>query len=538
MRNNTVPMDEFDFIIIGAGSAGCTLASRLSENGKYKICLMEAGGKDSNPWIHVPIGYAKLFTNKNVNWLYQTKNDDGWVKRSMAAPRGKVLGGSSSINGMIYIRGQKEDYNHWRQLGNTGWSYDDILPYFKKAEIQERGENEFHGVNGNLHVSDHKDNHPLAKAYVDAAVEEGFRENNDFNGETQEGFGPYQWTTYKGRRWSAAKAYLSDVKKKKNVIIITGAHATKIIFDQKVAKEVEYKKDGKLNVIRAKKEIILSLGAFNSPQLLQLSGVGPKKLLDSCGIETIHELKGVGENLQDHINAPVIYQLNKPFTVNDVYNNFSRRIGAGLEYIFKRKGMLSMGVAYAGGFFKTNETFETPDIQSLVLMFSTTAIGGAPHKYPGVTVVCTLLRPESRGYVKISSSDPYSPPEIAPNYLSVESDRQKLMDAIRIVRRICENKNFSQYVVQEKYPGAEKDSDDQLLDYLRDMSRTSYHPVGTCKMGTDDMAVVDNELKVNGVRSLRVVDASIMPTLVSGNTNAPTIMIAEKASDMILNSYK
>ena len=235
-------MDEFDFIIVGAGSAGCTLASRLSENGKYNICLMEAGGKDNNPWIHVPIGYAKLFTNKNVNWLYQTKDDDGWVKRSMAAPRGKVLGGSSSINGMIYIRGQKEDYNHWRQLGNTGWSYDDILPYFKKAEIQERGENEFHGVNGNLHVSDHKDNHPLAKAYVDAAVEEGFRENNDFNGETQEGFGPYQWTTYKGRRWSAAKAYLSDVKKKKNVTVITHAHATKIIFDNKVAKEIEYKK--------------------------------------------------------------------------------------------------------------------------------------------------------------------------------------------------------------------------------------------------------------------------------------------------------
>ncbi len=531
-------MGEFDFIIVGAGSAGCTLASRLSENGKYKICLMEAGGKDNNPWIHVPIGYAKLFTNKNVNWLYQTKNDDGWVKRSMAAPRGKVLGGSSSINGMIYIRGQKEDYNHWRQLGNTGWSYDDILPYFKKAEIQERGQNEFHGISGNLHVSDHKDNHPLAKAYVDAAVEEGFKANNDFNGETQEGFGPYQWTTYKGRRWSAAKAYLSDVKKKKNVTIITGAHATKIIFDQKVAKEIEYKKDGKLYVVRAKKEIILSLGAFNSPQLLQLSGIGPKKLLDSYGIETVRELKGVGENLQDHINAPVIFQLNKPFTVNDVYNNFSRRIGAGLEYIFKRQGMLSMGVAYAGGFFKTNETFETPDIQSLVLMFSTTAIGGAPHKYPGVTVVCTLLRPESRGYVKITSSDPLSPPEIAPNYLSVESDRQKLIDAIRIVRRICENKNFSKYVVQEKYPGVNKDSDDQLLDYLREMSRTSYHPVGTCKMGTDDMAVVDNELKVNGVRSLRVVDASIMPTLVSGNTNAPTIMIAEKAADMILNTYK
>jgi len=271
---------------------------------------------------------------------------------------------------------------------------------------------------------------------------------------------------------------------------------------------------------------------------LQLSGIGPKKLLDSYGIETVRELKGVGENLQDHINAPVIFQLNKPFTVNDVYNNFSRRIGAGLEYIFKRKGMLSMGVAYAGGFFKTNETFETPDIQSLVLMFSTTAIGGAPHKYPGVTVVCTLLRPESRGYVKITSSDPLSPPEIAPNYLSVESDRQKLIDAIRIVRRICENKNFSKYVVQEKYPGVDKDSDDQLLDYLREMSRTSYHPVGTCKMGTDDMAVVDNELKVNGVRSLRVVDASIMPTLVSGNTNAPTIMIAEKAADMILNTYK
>tara|TARA_Y100000590_G_scaffold469208_2_gene655524 strand:- start:1931 stop:3538 length:1608 start_codon:yes stop_codon:yes gene_type:complete len=530
--------NKYDFVIIGAGSAGCTLAARLSQNGKYNICLLEAGPKDTNPWIHIPIGYAKLFKNKKVNWLYKTKEDDGWINRSMSAPRGKVLGGSSSINGMIYIRGQKEDYNTWRQLGNTGWSYDDVLPYFKKAEIQERGENEYHGVDGNLHVSDPRDDHPLSKAYIDAAIDEGFNKNDDFNGETQEGFGTFQLTQHKGRRWSTAKAYLETAKNSKNVTIITESLASKILFENKKAKYIEYIKNGKKYKIEANKEIILSLGAFNSPQLLQLSGVGDKNLLNQYNIDSVHELKGVGENLQDHINAPVMYELNKPFTANDVFHKLSIRISAGLNYLFNRKGLLSMGVAYAGGFFKTNESLETPDIQSLVLMFSSTHIGEEPHKHPGVTVVSTLLRPESRGHVRIQSPDPTIAPEISPNYLSVERDRQKLVDAIRITRKIFKNKNILPYIVSEKYPGKSLNSDKELLDYLKEMSRTSYHPVGTCKMGNDAMAVVDEELKVIGLESIRVVDASIMPTLVSGNTNAPTIMIAEKAADMILNEHK
>ena len=523
----------FSYIIVGAGSAGCVLAARLSENPKNTVCLLEAGPPDRNPWIHVPIGYAKLFKNKKLNWMYQTKSDDGWVQRSIVAPRGKVLGGSSSINGMIYIRGQKQDYDVWRQLGNKGWSYDDILPYFKKAEIQERGEDSYHGVKGELHVSDHRDVHPFADAYVDAAIDEGFPRNNDFNGETQEGFGPFQWTQFKGRRWSTARAYLEKSKRRQNLTIITDALASRIIFDGKKAVGIAYSKKGKEYTVNAKSEVLLSLGAFNSPQLLQLSGVGNPELLNKHNIPVVHELKGVGENLQDHINAPIMYQLNRPFTANDVFHKTSVRVAAGLDYIFNRKGLLHMGVAYAGGFFKTDNSLETPDIQSLVLMFSSTDPGGAPHKYPGVTVVCTLLRPESRGYVKITSNDPTKPPEIAPNYLSVERDRLKLLESIKIIRGIFKNKKLAEYVVEEKYPGGTLNTDEELLNYIKQYCRTSYHPVGTCKMGSDEMAVVDDELRVHGIESLRVIDASIMPNLVSGNTNAPTIMIAEKAADMI-----
>ena len=330
--------------------------------------------------------------------------------------------------------------------------------------------------------------------------------------------------------WSKAE---QKSKRRQNLTIITDALASRIIFDGKKAVGIAYSKKGKEFTVNAKSEVLLSLGAFNSPQLLQLSGVGNPELLNKHNIKVVHELNGVGENLQDHINAPIMYQLNRPFTANDVFHKTSVRVAAGLDYIFNRKGLLHMGVAYAGGFFKTDNSLETPDIQSLVLMFSSTDPGGAPHKYPGVTVVCTLLRPESRGYVKITSNDPTKPPEIAPNYLSVERDRLKLLESIKIIRGIFKNKKLAEYVVEEKYPGGTLNTDEELLNYIKQYCRTSYHPVGTCKMGSDEMAVVDDELRVHGIESLRVIDASIMPNLVSGNTNAPTIMIAEKAADMI-----
>ena len=524
----------FDYIIIGAGSAGCVLANRLSESGKNTVLLLEAGGKDRSPWIHIPIGYGRNFSNPNVNWLYESEPGSDWVKRRIKQPRGKVIGGSSSINGLIYMRGQREDYDHWRQLGNMGWGYDQVLDYFKKSEDQEKGAGEFHGVGGPLTVSDPREKHPMADAYIEAAVNSGYKINQDFNGAEQEGFGYQQWTTRNGRRCSAAVGFLNPARKRNNLTIVSKAHTTKIVFDGIRAVGVEYEKSGKIKVVTANREILISAGAYNSPQLLQLSGVGPSEILSDLGIEVVADREAVGKNLQDHFNAPLMFELNEHFTLNDVLNRWSSKIDHFMRYLFQQRGFLSMGVAYAGGYFKAHPDAVSPDIQNLLMLFTSELIGGPVDPFPGCASVVALLRPESRGSVNISSPDPKLPPKIIYNFLTAEKDRETLILGVKKVREIMSQEAISRYIVREVRPGGGSNRDEDILDFLEKSGRTSYHPVGTCRMGSDDEAVVDPRLRVNGVKSLRVVDASIMPTLVSGNTNAPAIMIGEKASDMIL----
>ncbi len=525
---------KFDYIIVGAGSAGCVLANRLTESGRYRVLLLEAGGEDRNPWIHIPLGYAKHFTNTKINWLYQTAPGKEWVKRPILQPRGKVLGGTSSINGMVYIRGQREDYDHWRQLGNTGWSYEDVLPYFRKSEDQQRGADDFHSVGGPLAVSDVYESHPLAEAFIEAGVEAGYPRNPDFNGASQEGFGPTQWTTRNGRRSSTGVEFLRPARKRDNLAVATNAHATQLLFDGLRATGVEYRQGDQLKTARADAEVIVAGGAYNSPQLLQLSGLGPADLLRQFGIDVVADMPGVGDNLQDHINGPLIYKVSQPFTANDAANNLLRGIYTGLRYAIQRKGFLAMGASVAGGFIRADPAAASPDIQSQIMLFSWDKPEDGAHPFSGCTVVNALLRPESRGHVRITSADPFAPPEIQPNYLEAKKDRDVLVAGLKAVRRVMSQPAMQPFIVEEYQPGPDCQSDMELLDYIRENGRTSFHPTSTCRMGIDETAVVDERLRVRGIQGLRVIDASIMPALMSGNTNAPTIMIAEKGADMVL----
>jgi choline dehydrogenase len=530
--------DTFDYIIVGAGSAGCVLANRLTESGRHRVLLLEAGGEDTNPWIHVPLGYAKHFVNPKINWLYDTAPNKDWVDRPVMAPRGKVVGGSSSINGMIYIRGQHEDYDHWRQLGNAGWSYQDILPYFRKAENRESGGDEFHGTGGPLHVSDPRETHPLGEAFLEAAKNSGYKTNPDFNGADQEGFGKYQWTIRNGRRHSAAKGYLRPARKRPNLTVATDAHATRLLFEGRRAIGVEYRQGGALRSAMASGEVIVAGGAYNSPQLLQLSGLGPAELLKSYGIEPIADIKGVGADLKDHYNAPIMYKVDKSYSGNDIANHFHRKISAGLNYVLSRRGFLGQAVATYGGFVKTDPIHASPDIQILLMLFSTDRAGPTAHPFPGITLTATLLRPESKGHVRIVSPDPFAAPEIQPNYMAEEKDRTSLIAAVRAMRHLMQDPVISHYLISEYAPGTDIVTDDQIVEFLKEKGRTSFHPVSTCRMGNDANAVVDERLRVRGFEALRVIDASIMPDLVSGNTNAPTIMIAEKGADMLLEDAR
>jgi choline dehydrogenase len=528
------PANTFDYIVVGAGSAGCVLADRLTASGRHRVLLLEAGGHDRNVWIHIPLGYGKLFNNPKFNWLYSSEPESDLNNRKIIQPRGKVLGGSSSINGLLYIRGQPEDFDHWRQLGNVGWSFDDVLPYFRRSEDQERGPDALHGVGGPLAVSNVSEPHPLCEAFIEAAQQAGFPRNDDFNGPAQDGAGYFQLTARKGRRWSTAVGYLRQARRRPNLAIVPNALASRILFSGRRAVGVEYRRGEATHIAHATGEVIVAGGAFNSPQLLQLSGLGPATLLRSLDIDVVADMPGVGADLQDHLQVRMQYRCTEPITMNDVINSWRRSVGAGLRYILSRKGLLTIGAGYAGGFFRTSSELMTPDVQVHLIIFSGDTSGAALHPFPGFIASVCQLRPESRGFVRIKSADPRDPPAIQPRYLSRRNDCDTVVAGMKLLRGIMRQPAMHHYIAEERAPKPDCTSDVDLLAFAREFGTTVFHPTSTCRMGSDTVAVVDDRLRVHGIERLRVIDASIMPTVVSGNTNAAVVMIGEKGADMIL----
>jgi len=524
----------FDYVIVGAGSAGCVLANRLTANGRHRVLLLEAGPRDTNPWIHIPLGYGKLFAMPEVNWMYQSEPEPELGGRRVFTPRGKVIGGSSSINGLVYIRGQHEDFDEWARLGNAGWGFNDLLPYFKRAEDQQRGENHYHGVGGPLAVSDLPDRHELVEAWIRAATELGIPRNDDFNGARQEGAGYFQATAKDGRRSSCAVAYLKPVSTRTNLEVQTGALATRVRFEGTRAVGVDYEQAGTTHSVSAHREVILAGGAFNSPQLLQLSGVGPRALLERHGIAVVRDVAAVGQGLQDHFYVRTIWRCTRPITFNDDMRSIWRQAMVGVRYALAKRGPLTVSAGYGGAFIRTRPEMLRPDVQLYFINFSTDKMGTKLHPFPGFTASVSNLRPESRGHVSITSADPRAAPAIQYNYLSTDEDRRAMVAGLQTVRRMMQTPAMQPYVAAEHAPGEHAQSDADWLAYAREVGGTVYHPTTTCRMGADDDAVVDPALRVRGLHGLRVVDASIMPNVVSGNTNAAVIAIAEKGADLIL----
>jgi choline dehydrogenase len=531
-------MDNFDYIIIGAGSAGCVLANRLSENPQNKILLIEAGGKDSYPWIHIPVGYYKTMHNPKTDWCYKTEVDETNANRSIPYPRGKTLGGSSSINGLLYIRGQEDDYNIWRQLGNKGWGWDDVLPYFLKAENQERGRNRFHNVGGPLSVSDTRIKLDLLETFMDAAEEKGIPKVEDFNTGNNFGCGYFQVTEKNGLRCSAAVGYLNPIKNRKNLKIEINCHVKKINFKGNKAFSVSFWKNDQLINVAANNEIILSAGSIGTPQILQTSGIGDANKLSQLGINIIKNSKGVGKNLQDHLMFRPVYKVKNIKSLNKKINSIFGNLLIGLEYIFNRSGPMSMGASQLCLFAKSDDSRATPNLQFHVQPISTDKLGGAAlHDFHAFTPTVANVRPTSKGEVNIVSNDSRENPKIKMNYLSTDDDRKVAADGLKLVRKIVlGSETFKKYYPEEFRPGINIQDDEELVREGCKFTQTIFHPVGTCKMGDDENSVVSDELKVHGVKNLRIIDASIMPNITSGNTNAPTIMIAEKGADMILNN--
>lgn len=535
------PTNKYDYIIVGAGSAGCALAYRLSREASRRVLLLEAGGKDSFPAIHIPLGFAFMMKNPKVNWCYETEPEPNMHNRRIAFPRGKVLGGCSCINGMVYIRGQKEDYDGWAAMGNEGWSYDEVLPYFKRSEHKVEGPNEYHGYGGPLWVEqialDEK--LELADMFVQAAVQTGLPYNEDFNGSSQEGAGDYQLNIRRGKRQSAARTFLEACKQRPNLTIVTGALTEKVLLQENRATGVQYRvedKKGNATSVQAlaANEVILCSGVINSPQLLELSGIGQREHLESLGIKVVKDLPGVGENLQDHLTINVqqgvegvntFYQETRPLAM----------LGNLAKYFTRGKGLLAHPAAQVGVFFRTDDQAKTPNAQ---IHFAPAASEqdrkGNMKTSPGTTATVCNLQPESRGSVHIRSTDPTEAPAIRANYLDTERDRNVMIGALRRVREIFRAPALAHRLSKEFLPGDSVQSDADLLSYIRAEAESVYHPVGTCKMGSDDMSVVDARLRVHGIEGLRVADASIMPVITAGNTHAPAVMIAEKCADMLL----
>ena len=520
----------FDYVIVGAGSAGCVLANRLTADGRSTVLLLEAGPRDKDFWIHVPLGYGKLFARTDVNWAYQSEPEPALNGRRVFTPRGKVLGGSSSINGLVHIRGQREDYDGW---GVPGWGFDDLLPYFKKSEDHSHGASEWHGAAGPLAVSDLPDRHELCDAFIASAMALGIPRNNDFNAATQEGAGYYQATARNGRRCSTAVGYLRPAQRRSNLRIEVEALATRVLFDGRRATGVAYEAGGAKHEVRAAREVILSAGTINTPQLLQLSGVGPRALLERHGVPLVHDAPGVGDDLQDHFYCRTFWRCTRPITLNDDMSSLWRQAKIGLQYLLFRRGPLTVSAGYAGAFVRTRPEILRPDAQIYFINFSTAKRGGVLHPFSGFTLSVSQTYVESRGSVHIASPDPHAQPSIRYNYLATDNDRRVMVEGLKLIRRIAATRPLSDYVAAEEFPGQRIQSDDDWLAFCREAGDTVFHPTSTCRIGTDERAVVDPRLCVHGLDGLRVVDASVIPAVPSGNINATVIAVAEKAADMI-----
>ncbi len=535
---------EFDFIVVGAGSAGSVLANRLTQDGRHSVLLLEAGGDDRRFWIQVPLGYGKTFYDRDVNWMYMAEPAEPTANRPSYWPRGKVLGGSSSINAMIHIRGQAEDYDAWLAAGNPGWGWREVLPVFKRMEGHSLGESDWHGGCGPLYVdASPRGLHPMSDLYIKAGREAGLPHNPDFNGVSQEGVGAYHINVRNGRRMSAARAYLWPVRKRRNLHIETRAHATRVLFENKRAIGIEYVKNGEKRSALAAKEVVLAAGAINSPQLLLLSGVGPGSDLSSLDIEVVHDCAAVGRNLQDHYGVDHIYRSTRP-TLNNSLHPWWGKLWAGMQYVLARRGPLSRNINHAGGFIRTRAELTRPNMQ---LYFSPLtyrkALPGTrplmnPDPYSGFLMGICQCRPTSRGYLRLKSPDPMAAPEIQPNYLATPHDVQENLEGVKFLRRLASTPTMKGLIAEELDPGPQTRDDAGLIRHIREQGDTVFHPTGSCRMGSDPTTnVVDAELKVHGLAGLRIADASIFPTMPSGNLNAPAIMVGERAGDLLLSSW-